>query len=200
MATVPARFPKSTNDQQARPTVSPDKILFKARSRVSKLEAAIQMLDGEDPALAGLQEALLKAKNQAKVPSLEGARSTSANFDFGQLFFLQFGQFDFGQFLDVEFWDDKGWSPEGWGPEGWGPKPRKSGAPKGGAPKGGAPKGGAPKGGALKGGAPKGGGPKGGGPKISRFFCSLPPEISFFLLSLGGLLVEFWWCLKRRDA
>ena len=37
-------------------------------------------------------------------------------------------------------------------------------------------------------------GPKGGGPEISRFFFSLPPEISFFLLSLVGLLVEFWWC------
>ena len=30
-------------------------------------------------------------------------------------------------------------------------------------------------------------------PKFRSFF-SLPPEISFFLLSLGGLLVEFWWC------
>ena len=39
--------------------------------------------------------------------------------------------------------------------------------------------------------------PKRLGPKISRFFFSLPPEISFFLLSLGGLLVEFCWCLKR---
>ena len=42
-------------------------------------------------------------------------------------------------------------------------------------------------------GAPRGGGPnpakvgpKSGGPKISRFFFSLPPEISFFLHSLGG--------------
>ena len=59
------------HEQQPRPTVSPDEILSKARSRVSKLEAAIQMLDGEDPALAGLQEALLKAKNPAKVPSLK---------------------------------------------------------------------------------------------------------------------------------
>ena len=41
--------------------------------------------------------------------------------------------------------------------------------------------------------------PKGGGPKFRAFF-SLPPEISFYLLSLGGLLVEFWWCLKRRGA
>ena len=37
-----------------------------------------------------------------------------------------------------------------------------------------------------------------GGPKISRFFFSLPLEISFFLLSLG-FFVEFW-CLKHRDA
>ena len=36
--------------------------------------------------------------------------------------------------------------------------------------------------------------PSPGPPKISLFFFSLPPEISFFLLSLGGLLVEFWWC------
>ena len=46
---------------------------------------------------------------------------------------------------------------------------------------------------------PKGvGARRGGRPKISRFFFSLPPETSLFLLSLGGLLVEFWWCLKRR--
>ena len=42
--------------------------------------------------------------------------------------------------------------------------------------------------------------PSPGPPKFSLFFFSLPPEISFFLLSLRGLLVEFWWCLKRRDA
>ncbi len=36
--------------------------------------------------------------------------------------------------------------------------------------------------------------PSPGPPKISLFFFTLPPEISFFLLSLGGLLVEFWWC------
>ena len=29
-------------------------------------------------------------------------------------------------------------------------------------------------------------------------FPLLPPQFSFFLLSLGGLSVEFWWCLKRR--
>ena len=29
-----------------------------------------------------------------------------------------------------------------------------------------------------------------------RSFLPLPPPFSFFLLSLGGLLVEFWWCVK----
>ena len=38
-----------------------------------------------------------------------------------------------------------------------------------------------------------------GGPKFRAFFLSRQ-KISFFLLSLGGLLVEFWWCLKRRCA
>ena len=42
-------------------------------------------------------------------------------------------------------------------------------------------------------GARRGGGSKGWGAQISRFFFTLPPEISFFLLSL----VELWWCLKH---
>ena len=88
------------------------------------------------------------------------------------------------------------WGFEGWGFEGWGAQPRKSGAPKG-APKGGGSKGGVRKGAEpRKNGAPKGGGPKGGGPKISRFFCSLPPEISFFLLSLGVFSWNFGGVLK----
>ena len=29
-------------------------------------------------------------------------------------------------------------------------------------------------------------------------FFPLPPQFSFCLPSLGGLLVEFWWCLRRR--
>ena len=41
------------------------------------------------------------------------------------------------------------------------------------------------------------GGPK-GGPKMSLFFPPLPPHFSFFVLSRGGLFVEFWWCLKRQ--
>ena len=51
--------------------MAPDEVLSKARSGVSKLEAAIQVLDGEDPAVAGLQETLQKAKNQAKAPAHE---------------------------------------------------------------------------------------------------------------------------------
>ena len=61
------------------------------------------------------------------------------------------------------------------------PKPGKSGAPKGGAQKGGAQR----------------VGPRRVGPRNFALFFSLPPEISFFLLS-GGFLVELWWCLKRR--
>ena len=59
---------------------------------------------------------------------------------------------------------------------------------------------GAPKGwGPRRGGGPEGvGGLKGGGPKISLFFPC--PQNSFFSSLSGGLLVEFWWCLKRRGA
>ena len=47
--------------------------------------------------------------------------------------------------------------------------------------------------------ASKGGAPERWGPIISRLFFPLPPQFSFFLPSLGGgLLVVFWWCLKRR--
>ena len=53
--------------------------------------------------------------------------------------------------------------------------------------------------GARRVGAQMGGGPKGGRPKISRFFPSLAPIFVLFLSFSGGLLVEFWWCLKRRD-
>ena len=38
-----------------------------------------------------------------------------------------------------------------------------------------------------------------GGANISRFFFFLlPPIFALFSLS-GGLLVGFWWCVKRRD-
>ena len=112
-----------------------------------------------------------------------------------------FGQTDFGQFYCFSiflFFKKKdratkkhgrtstlseGCRPKGGAPKG-GPEPRKGGAPKGGAPKGRAPKGGAP---------------KGGGPKISRFFFPFPATISLFLCLSGCLLVEFWWCLKRRS-
>ena len=43
---------------------------------------------------------------------------------------------------------------------------------------------------------PQGWGTEGWGPKFRAVF-SLSRTI-FFLSSLGGLLVEFWWCLKRQ--
>ena len=36
-----------------------------------------------------------------------------------------------------------------------------------------------------------------GGQKFALFY-PLPPQFSFFLLSLGCLVVEIGWCLKRR--
>ena len=84
--------------------------------------------------------------------------------------------------------------PKGGGPEGWGA--RRVGGPKGGGPEGW---------GARRVGGPKGGGPEGwgarrvGGLKFRAFF-PLPPQNSFFSSLSGGLLVEFWWCLKRRGA
>ena len=85
---------------------------------------------------------------------------------------------------------------EGSGARGVGPRPRKSQGTKGWGRKGGGPKGRAPQ----RGGS-KGGGPKAGGPKFALFFPSPAPIFALFLsLSLsGGLLVEIWWCLKRRD-
>ena len=86
--------------------------------------------------------------------------------------------------------------PEGWGPEEWEPKLRE---PRGVGPRRVGPrprKSCGPEGWGLKGGGPKGVGPKAGFPKFRVF--SLSPFSLFFSLS-GGLLVEFWWCLVRRD-
>ncbi len=41
--------------------------------------------------------------------------------------------------------------------------------------------------------------PSPGPPNISLFFAPLPPQFSFFLPSLGGL-VEFWWCFRSAGA
>ena len=60
-----------------------------------------------------------------------------------------------------------------------------------------------------KGGAPRrtptqkklgfeGWGPEGWGPEISRFFSLSHRKMRSVLPSLGGLLVEFWRCLKRQ--
>ena len=107
-----------------------------------------------------------------------------------QVFFVWVGRVEKGGAPRVETQTQKKWRPEGW-PEKWGPE----GGPKGGSPKGGGPKGGGP-----KGGGPKGGGPKGGGAQNFALFFPLLPQNSFFSSLSGGLLVEFWWCLKRRGA
>ena len=88
------------------------------------------------------------------------------------------------------------WTTKGGGPEGWRPKPRKSGAPKGGGPDRWRPR--RVEAQTSKKCGPEGRGPRTVGPKFRAFFPLLPPQFSFFLLSLGGLPVEFWWCLKRR--
>ena len=59
---------------------------------------------------------------------------------------------------------------------------------------------GASKAGSPKGTAPKGGAPKGGRPKIALFFLPLLAQFSFFLLSLEGLVVEFWWCVRSAGT
>ena len=71
------------------------------------------------------------------------------------------------------------------------PIPRKNRALKGGAQ--------TQKKSGPKGRGPKGGAPKGRWPKISCFFFLLPLPFSLFLSLSGCLLVEFWWCLKRRS-
>ena len=101
-------------------------------------------------------------------------------------------------------------APKGGGPEGW--EPRRVGAPKGGGPEGwgprrvGAPKGGGPQGwGARRVGGPnterwgpKGWGTEGWGTQNFTLFLPFPATVSLFLCLSGCLLVEFWWCLKRR--
>ena len=50
------------------------------------------------------------------------------------------------------------------------------------------------------GGSPEGWGPRRvGGPKFRAFFSLSAAKLVLSSLS-GGLLVEFWWCLKRRGA
>ena len=80
----------------------------------------------------------------------------------------------------------------GRGPEEGGP--RRERTPKGGPePTNMRPRGVGPEGRGPSGGVPKGR----GGPKFRAFFFPSPATI-FFLPSLRGLLVEFWWCLKRQ--
>ena len=52
------------------PAPSPEEVIERARVRVAQLEAAVQLLDVEDPALPPLREALMKARVQASAPPL----------------------------------------------------------------------------------------------------------------------------------
>ena len=72
----------------------------------------------------------------------------------------------------------------------------KNSHPKGGAPKGGAP---IPEKWGPRRVGPRRVGPRVWGAKNSAFFFSSPATISLFFCLSGCLLVEFWWCLKRRD-
>ena len=71
------------------------------------------------------------------------------------------------------------------------------GAPKGGSPKGGSPEGWGPEGWGPEGWGPEGWSPEGWGAQNFALFFPSPATKFSVLPSLG---VEFWWCLKRRDA
>ena len=81
--------------------------------------------------------------------------------------------------MGSEGWGSEGLGTAAWGLEGWGPE--GSGTAAWGL---------------------EGWGPEGGGPKILRFFFfpSPDPIFALFLSLSGGLLVEFWWCLKHRGT
>ena len=84
-----------------------------------------------------------------------------------------------------------------WGPEGLGA--RRVGARRVGARRVGARRVGARRVGARRVGARRVEARRVGGPKFRAFFSLSRHKFRSFLLS-GGLLVEFWWCLKRRGA
>ena len=71
--------------------------------------------------------------------------------------------------------------------------------PRSGGSKGGGSKGGSPKGGAPKGSGSKGGARRVGGPKFRAFFPLSRHHCHSFLPSLGGLIVEFWWCFEAPE-
>ena len=77
----------------------------------------------------------------------------------------------------------------------------RRGGPGGvGARRSGAPEGWGPKGRGPKGGGPKGGGRRVGAQNFALFFLFPAGNLILSSLSKGGFLVEFWWCLKHRDA
>ena len=86
-------------------------------------------------------------------------------------------------------------TPEGWGLEEWGPE--GSGAQRGGAQtwKKLGPQGLGSQGRGPEGWGPEGWGPEGWAQHFALFF-PLPLPFPLFFSVSGGLLVEFWWCLK----
>ena len=74
----------------------------------------------------------------------------------------------------------RGGGPTGGGPEGWVGRTQKKWSPKDEAQR-------------------EEGGAEGCGAQNFPLFFLLPPPCSLFLSLSGGLLVEVWWCLKRRD-
>ena len=139
-----------------------------------------------------------------------------ANFGQSQFWPIQFWPIQFWPkpILVIQFWPIQFWPIQfgpihffgqyfwchGGGPEGWGP--RRVGSSKCGAPKLWGPEVVGPRsceGPKLWG--PEGWGPERWEPKISRFFFfPLPPQFFVLFCLSGCLLVEFWWCLKRRCA
>ena len=100
--------------------------------------------------------------------------------------------------LSCRGWVEKGGGHEGCGPEGWGTNPEKVGARRvGPQPR----KSGSPKGGGQKWGPERWGfdgwRPEGWGAQNFAFFFPSPAEKFVLFFLSGGLLVDFWWCLKR---
>ena len=167
------------NQQQARrrAPVDPDTAMANALARMSKLEAAMSAVGEEDPIYPGLLEAFKKARAQTQAKPVQDRIAGT------ELFLKRARKRVEGCRQDVEkataFGPDRLW-PGAFdsGPFDLGQFTLPSSL-------------------VCKHSSCKSGAPKGGGPKISLFFPS-PATIFFFLLSLAGPFVEFWWCLKRQ--
>ena len=169
-------------------------VVFEGRGR-QMCTFGVLGLSCEAPAAPKPKRAHLRVpvfKNTTKIPREDPQRGRKEPTLFGRIWPI---------FVD-RIWPDRIWrifyflwgggGPKGWGarrggrPQGVGARTQKRWGPKGwGARRGGGPEGVGAR--TQKRWSTKGWGLKGWGPEISRFFFfSLSPEISFFLLSLGG--------------